>query len=345
MTTYNYALTSLTDKRNVSPWAKEQIFINKDCEFSSYVKTVLMLLLIVTMALALGGNSFYCLAIYFKKKLHVKSKVMIVNLAVINIVISLKTPLFECMHVYSYPRWLYGNILNNVHNSFLIFTVVAPFIYSTAISFDRYLAVTKPFRYQAFATKRKFTVVVSITWIYSILWIVILACNFKKVPSNIYTWNVPKTLYHVFHGIHIIIPIVVIPFVYTQIVLTVRNSGANAGMKHVISRDITLAKKSALVISVLFLLWVPAVILDLIYNIYPKNCISKQLGLVSIWLVSCVNCAVNPVIYSYGNKAITKHIKKILQICKLCCKTCKRGNDCDSVNNNMTIKSGQLLTL
>ena len=173
------------------------------------------------MALALGGNSFYCLAIYFKKKLHVKSKVMIVNLAVINIVISLTTPLFECMHVYSYPRWPYGNILNNVHNSFLIFTVVAPFVYSTAISFDRYLAVTKPFRYQAFATKRKFTVVVSITWIYSILWIVILGCNFKKVPSNIYTWNVPKTLHDVFLGIHLIIPIVVIPFVYTQIILTV----------------------------------------------------------------------------------------------------------------------------
>ena len=84
-------------------------------------------------------------------------------------------------------------------------------------------------------------------------------------------------------------------------------------MKHVISRDITLAKTSALVISVLCLLWVPTVILDLIYNIYPKNCISKQLGLVGIWL-SCVNSAVNPIIYSYGNKAITKYIKKILYV-------------------------------
>ena len=58
-------------------------------------------------------------------------------------------------------------------------------------------------------------------------WAVILGCNFKKVPSNIYTWNVPKTLY-VFLGIHLIIPTVVIPFVYTQIILSVRNSSANA---------------------------------------------------------------------------------------------------------------------
>ena len=162
---------------------------------------------------------------------------MIVNLAVINIVISLKTPLFECMYVYSYPRWPYGNIFNNVHNSFLIFTVVAPFVCSTAISNERYLAVTKPFQCRVFATKRKFTVVVSFTWIYSILWVVILACNFKKASSNIYTWNVPKTLYDVFLGIHIIIPIVVISFIYTQIILTMRNSSANAGIKHVISRD------------------------------------------------------------------------------------------------------------
>ena len=56
MTAYNYALTSLTDKRNVSLWAKEQIFINEDCEFSIYVETVLMFLLIATMVLALGGN-------------------------------------------------------------------------------------------------------------------------------------------------------------------------------------------------------------------------------------------------------------------------------------------------
>lgn len=305
MTAYNYALTSLTDKRNVSLWAKEQIFINEDCEFSIYVETVLMFLLIATMVLALGGNLFYCLEIYFNEKLHVKSKVMIVNIAVINIVISLTTPLFECMYIYFYPRWPYGNIFNNVHNSFLIFTVVTPFVCSTAI--DRYLPVKKPFQYRAFAIKTKFTVVVSFTWIYSILWVVILACNFKKPPSNIYCWNVPKTLHDVFLGIHIIIPIEVIPFVYTQIILTVRNSSANTGMKHVISRDITLAKKFTLVISILFFLWVPTVILDLIYNKYPKNCIFKQLGSVSIWL-SYVNSAVNPIIHSYGNKEINKYI-------------------------------------
>ena len=230
MTTYNYALTSFTNKRNFSPWTKENIFIKEDCEFSIYVRTVLLFLLIVTKVVSLGGNFFYCLVIYFNKKLHVKSKVMIVNLAVINIEISLTTPMFECMYVYSYPRWPYGNIFNSVHNSFLIFTVVAPFVCSTAISIDRYLSVTEPFQYRAFATKRKFAVVVSVTWIYSILWVVILACNFKRASSNIYTWNVSKTLYDVFLGIHIIIPIVVVSFIHTQIILTVRNSSANARM-------------------------------------------------------------------------------------------------------------------
>ena len=114
-------------------------------------------------------------------------------------------------------------------------------------------------------------------------------------------------MHDAFLGIHIIIPIEVIPFVYTQIILTVRNSSANTGMKHVISRDITLAKKFTLVISILFFLWVPTVILDLIYNKYPKNCIFKQLGSVGIWL-SYVNSAVNPIIHSYGNKEINKYI-------------------------------------
>ena len=67
---------------------------------------------------------------------------------------NMKTWMFECMYVYSYPRWPYGNIFNNVHNSFLIFTVVARFVCSTAISIDRCSGVTKPFQYRAFATKK-----------------------------------------------------------------------------------------------------------------------------------------------------------------------------------------------
>ena len=57
----------------------------------------------------------------------------------------------------------------------------------------------------------------------------------------------------------------------------------------------------------------------------------------------CKQCCESPIIYSYGKKEIAKYIRKILQICKLCCKTCKKGNNCESLNDNMALKSCQPL--
>ena len=321
----------------------EKIFLQNDCGFSISFKTILMVLLIITMTFSLCGNLFYCIVIYLNKKLHVRSKIMVVNLAITNIVISLTIPVFECMYIYSYPGWPYGHIFNNIQNSFLLFAVVAPFVCSTIISVDRYFAVVKPFQYRVFATSGKFIFFLSMTWIYSILWVVIMTCNFTDTPDNIYTWNVSRMLYNFTLGIHTVIPIVVIPFLYIRIIITVRNSNVNAGLELATNRDITLAKKSAFVISILFILWIPTVALEFLYNLSSTNCTVKQLGSVSVWLL-CVNGAVNPIIYSFGNKEITKYLVKVFLICRLVCKTCEEKHECRTANFDIVENKSKQIT-
>ena len=337
MPPHEYFATTILDERD------EKIFLQNDCGFSISFKTILIILLIITMMFSLCGNLFYCIVIYLNKKLHVRSKIMVVNLAVTNIVISLTIPVFECMYIYSYPGWSYGHVINNIQNSFLMFTVVAPFVCSTIISIDRYFAVVKPFQYRVFATSRKCIFLVSMTWIYSILWVVIMTLYFTETPDNIYVWNVSRMLYNVILGIHTVIPIVVIPLLYIKIIITVRNSNANAGLQLVRNRDITLAKKSALVISILFILWIPTVALEFLYNLSSTNCSVKQLGSVSVWLL-CVNGAVNPIIYSFGNKEITKYLIKVFLICELVCKTCKERRECGTVSFDIVESKSKQIT-
>ena len=287
--------------------------INEDskCQFNIYFKVILCTLLAVTGICSIMENIFFCTVVYLNKKLQIKPNILIVSLSITDIIIAWTTPVFEFIYVMYNPKWPLGSLGTNIQNAFWLFSLVMPFVTVTAITIDRYLAITKSFRYDRFITARKLLLVVGGLYSYSFIWVFLMARNFLPTPEDVYTWNVPSTTYYVFLGIHIVFPLILIPVLYSKIAKTVKLSRQNTGVAQVSRSETKLAKTVKFVIGFLYLVWAPVVVLEFFYNFSFSSCAVEQAGSVSVWF-TCVNGALNPIVYSYRNDEVQKYIVKML---------------------------------
>ena len=257
--------------------------------------------------------TYICTVVYLNKNLQIKSNILIVSLSITDIIIASTAPVFEFIYIMYNPKWPLGSLGTNIQNSFWLFSLVMPFVTVTAITIDRYLAITKSFRYGRFITASKLLCVVGCLYLYSFIWVFFMARNFLSTPEDVYTWNVPSTTYYVFLGIHIVFPLILITVLYIKIAKTVKLSRQNTGVVQVSRSETKLAKTVAFVIGFLFLVWTPVVVLEFFYNFNFSSCIVEQAGTVSVW-ITCVNGALNPIVYSYRNDEVQKYIVK-MRIC------------------------------
>ena len=287
--------------------------INEDskCQFNIYFKVILCTLLGVTGICSIIENIFFCTVVYLNKKLQIKPNILIVSLSITDIIIAWTTPVFEFIYVMYNPKWPLGSLGTNIQNAFWLFSLVMPFVTVTAITIDRYLAITKIFRYDPFVTARKLLLVVGGLYLYSFIWVFFMAQNFLPTPEDVYTWNVPSTTYYVFLGIHIVFPLILIPVLYSKIAKTVKLSRQNTGVAQVSRSEIKLAKTVKFVIGFLYLVWTPVGVLEFFYNFSFLSCAVEQAGSVSVWF-TCVNGALNPIVYFYRNDEVQKYVVKML---------------------------------
>lgn len=283
---------------------------NDECEFSIYYKVILCTLLMVTGVCSCLENILFCAVIYLNKNLHVKSNILIVSLSITDIITACSLSSVEFVYILSHPRWPLGSNGTNIQNSFWLFSIVMPFITVTAITLDRYAAITKSLQYNCFVTAKKLGLTVGFLYLYSFIWVICMELNFLPAPKDAYIWNVPTNQYYIFLGIHIILPLIIVPVLYKKITNTVKLSRQRTGKVGIQSREIKLAKRAAVVIAFLFIVWTPVVVLEIFYNFNFSNCIVEQAGAVSVW-ITCVNGALNPIVYSRGNIEIKKGIKNI----------------------------------
>ena len=287
------------------------INVDSKCQFNIYFKVILCTLLAVTGICSIMENIFFCTVVYLNKKLQIKPNILIVSLSITDIIIAWTTPVFEFIYVTYNPKWPLGSLGTNVQNAFWLFSLVMPFVTVTAITIDRYLAITKSFRYDRFITARKLLLVVGGLYSYSFIWVFLMARNFLPTPEDVYTWNVPSTTYYVFLGTYIVFPLILIPVLYIKIVKFVKLSRQNIGVVQVSRSETKLAKSVAFVIGFLYLVWAPVVVLEFFYNFNFSSCAVERAGTVSVW-ITCVNGALNPIVYSYRNDEVQKYIVKML---------------------------------
>ena len=286
-----------------------------NCEYSVEIKSALCTLLSLTSLLSLVENSLLCAIVRYNKKLHKRSQVLIVSLSITDIIIALLLPPFEFGHILLYPRFPFGKFGSIFTRSIWMFSIVQPSTTAFMIACERYLVLSRNRLYLEHCTKRTLALVIASMWLYSIVWVLVIAFNLTYTSQDL----VSPLLYYAYLGIHVGIPILVIPLIYIRIYMHVMRSREHvletSGTTIPMSMEIRLAKTMGIIISLLFLIWLPLLVIEGLRSHDFDVCIIKKIDSFNVWL-TCLNGCLDPLIYSFRSsdvkeslKALKKHVK------------------------------------
>ena len=323
--------TLLTFAQQTKTTSNTPVNPNHECHFSMEIKTLFCFLLLFVGIISILENLVFCHAVYSRCELHKMSMALIVSLSISDIIISIFIPCIKFVFTLTFPNWPLNSFGTDVVNSMWSFSIVSPFCTITAIAFERYVAISQKKFY-----KRKYIPyiigsIIALIWIYSTAWVFVTAYSLKPISHGLrrYRWNVNHNLYYTFIGIHVFIPMCIIPVLYYLIIRHVKRSRkdlaslTNSSIHNAKETEMKLTKTMAKVIVALFAIWLPVLIMEIVYTSYYSDCIIKKFDLVSVLLASS-SCALNPILYSHKNNEIRKYLqdrKKIVYRILRCNKT------------------------
>ena len=290
-----------------------------NCSFSIYFKATLCPLLASTSVIAFFQNVVFCAIVWHDKTLHKRSLILIVSLSASGIFNALTVPVFEFIYVYYFPAWPLGSLGTNLQNSIWLFSLVLPFMTVTCITAERYLATVHNVFYRTNITASSLGIVVFILWIYSLAWTVVLSTQFTPAADTYYIWNMPQELYYIFLGLHLVVPLLAITVFYQRIVVFTRSSKRDVSLlgdchhhsqQQRQSSEVRLAKTVAMVIGCLYAVWVPVVMMEVVYNFDFSDCVVEQGGTSAVFITSLNGC-LYPLIYFYRIKGVRRNLSAL----------------------------------
>jgi len=295
-----------------------------NCSYNLVYKFIAPPFFILTSVVGFTLNVLFCAIVWWNAALHKKSLILIVNLSVAGIFNSLTNPTFEIIHALSIPGWLLGRLGNDLFNLLWLFSLVLPFLTAMCIAIERYLATVKSMFYRMHTTSYRLGAVVLAIWVYSIAVMCVIAQFFKETSGDYYVWNVPSTIYYLFLGIHLVIPLMVISALYWLILKNTQKSQERLTLLNIrtFRRDeveARLAKTLGMVVFSLYIVWVPLIILEIIYT--RVGCTVKPIGFFDVWLTTLNEC-LNPFIYYYRMKEVRKTTRELRKKVSSCCYHC-----------------------
>lgn len=268
--------------------------------------------LVVTIIIAVFGNTLVCLACVISKRLQSFTSAFIISLAVTDILVGL----------ISMPIWLSVNLTGkpdavnfpSIYKAWLCFDIVcgtASIMNLVFISLDRFLAVNHPLRYPIMVTRNRIAVGIAFIWFYSVT---IAAINPLKWPS-----------YPLFVSLaSFFVPLLIMVFAYSRIfhvalthARSIRRVHSDQSIAHRqvaenFHRDVKAARTLSIVIGAFVVCWCPFFVATLLF-VYCKSCTLYNEVLAMIKWLHYGNSALNPLIYSCLNRNFRAAFKDVLR--------------------------------
>ena len=198
----------------------------------------------------------------------------------------------------------------------MMFSIVQPSTTAFMIACERYLVLSRNRLYLEHCTKRTLVIVVASMCLYSIVWVLVITFNLTYTTQDL----VSPPLYYACLGIHVGIPILVIPLIYIRIYMHVKRSRehvlAASGATIPMSVEIRLAKTMGIIISLLFLIWLPLLVIEGLRSHDFNECLVKKIDSFNVWL-TCLNGCLDPLIYSFRSSKALK--ERVQDCCKFSC--------------------------
>ena len=274
-------------------------------------KIILSSLLGLTAFFSPVLNSIVCFTICSNSKLRSTGNLLIANLATADALIGILLAPLEVVYVAYFPSWPIGHTGTYILNSVFLFSLVLPFVIVTVITIERYITIKScsVASSQNRMSTRSLWLTSVCMWGYSLAAVAVMTSNFIKPKSNQYTWNVKPSFYYPFLGLHIIIPFFAVCLAYRGIFKITKNTYSGglesslASRSLIQRRELKLAKTLGIVIGLLFLVWLPVLIIECFYATESTSCITEAAGPVSVWL-TVSSGVMNPLVYFYRNSTL-----------------------------------------
>ena len=136
-----------------------------DIDFTIEMIPTTLTLTIINMVV-LAGNSLVIIAVITTRKLRTNTNTYIVSLACSDILLGIFViPFSASLEVLTF--WPFGEIWCSMWLAIDVLLCTASILNLVAISFDRYLAVTRPIQYASAMSRRRSKVLVAIVWLLS----------------------------------------------------------------------------------------------------------------------------------------------------------------------------------
>jgi hypothetical protein len=309
--------------------------------------SMVLFLVIVT------GNVMVILAIYSYKKLQTVTNCFVCSLAVSDLLVGLLTPFIILMTIYPDAELFRTSYQCIVPFAAFTALLLASITNLTAVTVDRYIAITHPFAYVDAVTKKRAKFIVGVCWsiAFSIGFILPFVwnkvplrgqCDFKSILPNEYylltTLGVPLPNIIVIIMLYILIGRVAHDqarrIVESSVVLDCNGEDVKK-----VTRAYRKERKATFTIAIIVLVflfcWLPFIIflsVDLLSGTSVNNT-SMGFARVLLALLAIANSGANPIIYAFRLRNFRAAFWKLFTRSRCCCHM-RRSLDLDFSRTN-----------
>ena len=281
---------------------------------------VLALLNIASGIIAVFSNFLILVAFYQTPSLRSISNFFVVSLAVSDFLVGLTVnPVYTCLFLtglsFDYSRVWPARL---AENWFWIQTVITSTFNLTAISLDRYIAITRTFQYSQIVTAGRCILGVVFIWTFSIL--------FASIRFLINDLSSLQILWIVTVIFTVLLPLCVICYCYYHIFRVARLqqrqiamlSSVNAAYANTVLKNRKAAWTIGIIISLFILMWTPSLVLAFLEIVMAPTGSCRRLDLVLGWyfasFLSFSSSCINPWVYAARCREFRTAFKRVLRL-------------------------------
>ena len=301
---------------------------------------------ILIVAVAVLGNLIVCYAIITNKSLRSSpTNLFIFSLAFSDLFTATLAVPFDIEGLFLNWAWKHGEIMCEAWITIYLITVPTSILTLLAVSVDRYKSLKDPlnrFRRFRFMTRKRALIVISVIWLYSLIFALIPVMGWRAFKEFVYegVCYFPFTeIYSTLSScLNFIIPLLVTCGIYVKIYLIARSQSStfdkeislqmrtteacsrqtrSTEEKKIYLKNIRAAKTISIFVAVFFFCWVPHSFISITANLC-QSCRAKIPNEVRVLVLmfGYLNSALNPFLFAFRNKRFKAAYSALLRTMK-----------------------------
>lgn len=288
----------------VEPW-------HCTANLQGFEQLLFVVLNVLSGCLTIFGNIAVLFTVYSSQSLQTVSNFLICSLSIADFLVGVVVnPLYIAIVILKV--WVSSHVLYLAENYFWVQSLFVTTFSLAAISVDRYLAITKVFRYEAILTRRRCAVTIFSIWVVSFV--------FSSITLIIEPEDASK-LWVTSNALTICIPFAVIGYSYFYIYQAAQRQSRSItdGSKtdrEMIRQNIYNRKAAvsvAIIIGLFLALYTPNFVVSIVEISFEEHC--KKMFVYKVWLwinwTAFLSSASNPWVYTLRNRRFRKSLKII----------------------------------